>query len=93
MFENFIITDHVVERYYERVSNDRKEIIRRIKRDLSIKRVKRIVNNGNIRHVFTFNSKEFIFEKTRDVWILKTVIKRTRNNNKNAINKRIKTAV
>jgi len=62
----------------------------KIKRDLSFKRVKKIVNKGNTRHVFTLNSKEFIFVKTRGTWILKTIIKRNRQQNSYAIQKRLR---
>jgi hypothetical protein len=89
MFEDFIITKHAIERYRERVSEDAKDIIRRIKRDLYFKKIRRIVNKGNIRHVFTFHSKEFIFVNDNGKWILKTVIKRNRTRNPQAIEKRL----
>ncbi|WP_353856850.1 hypothetical protein [Bacillus sp. Bos-x628] len=60
----------------------------RIKRDVRNLNIKQIVNNGNVRHIFTRNSKEFIFVKERNRWILTTVIKRSRNNNYEAIEKR-----
>jgi hypothetical protein len=95
MFEDFIVTDHALKRYCQRVLHDddeKEEVIRRIKRDLYFKKIKRIVNNGNTRHVFTWHSKEFIFVKDRNKWILKTVIKRTRAKNPKAIERRIRAA-
>lgn len=89
MFEDFIITDHAIQRYKERVDDEEKDVIRRIKRDLYFKKIRRIVNNGNVRHVFTANSKEFIFVKDKKKWILKTVIKRNRETNKLAIKRRM----
>lgn len=88
MFEDYIITNHAMQRYMERVDFNPKEVIKRIKSDLYFKKVKRIVNNGNTRHVFTFNSKEFIFKNDCGTWILKTVIKRNRGTNPLAIEKR-----
>lgn len=92
MFEHFIITNHVVERYLERVGSKEKDAIKRIKRDLHYSKVKRIVNIGNHRHIFTINSKEFIFVKKRGRWILNTIIKRSHNTNNRAIQSRIKSA-
>ena len=89
MFEDFIITNHIAERYCQRIGADKKEVLKRIKRDLHFTKVKRIVNNGNHRHVFTYNSKEFIFKKDKKQWILKTIIKRSRSNNEYAIKKRL----
>ncbi|UDY80670.1 hypothetical protein [Geobacillus phage GR1] len=88
MFEDFIITNHIKDRYKQRVGADEKEIIKRIKKDLHFTKVKQIINVGDIRHVFTFHSKEFIFVKDGSKWILKTIIKRSRNNNRQAIEKR-----
>lgn len=89
MFEQFIITNHVVERYLERVGAKKKDAVRRIKRDLHYTKVKKIVNKGNYRYVFTWNSKEFIFKKDKGRWILNTVIKRSRSNNDKAIQERL----
>jgi hypothetical protein len=93
MFENYIITTHVVNRYLERVSETQKDAIKRIRYDLSYKRVKRIVNIGNTRHVFTVNSKEFIFVKSKGRWFLKTVVKRSREATDRTIEKRIRTSL
>lgn len=86
MFEEYIITNHVIERYKERIGEQDKEVVKRIRKDLHFTKVKKIVNEDNIRHVFTFNSKEFIFVKNRGYWILKTVIKRNRVRQQQAIN-------
>jgi hypothetical protein len=88
MFEDYIITKHAIERYMERIDYNRKDAIKRIQSDLYFKKVKRIINNGDTRHVFTNNSKEFIFKKDAGTWILKTVIKRTRHTNQFAMDKR-----
>lgn len=92
MFDKFIITDHAIERYDTRVQKEKiskKEIIRRIHKDLHFSKIKRVITKGNIRYVFTHHSKEFIFIKKNDSWILKTIIKRNRENNILAINKRL----
>ncbi|MEK5205252.1 hypothetical protein NST55_28850 [Bacillus sp. FSL R10-2789] len=88
MFESFIVTDHIMERYLQRVSKTKKDVMRRIKKDLHFSKVRQIINNGNVRHVFTFHSKEFIFVKDGSVWVLKTIIKRNRVSNQEAIEKR-----
>lgn len=88
MFESFIITDHVIDRYQQRVHVSKHEVEKRIKKDLHFSKVKQIVNKGNSRHVFTNHSKEFIFVKKGSKWILKTIIKRSRENNNQAISKR-----
>lgn len=93
MFEKYLISDHVIERYCERVDECPKDVIKRIKNDLYFKKIKQIITNGNVKHVFTFNSKEFIFVKERSKWVLKTVIKRTRERNPGAIQKRKREAV
>ena len=88
MFEDYIITNHAIERYAERIKCNKKDIIKRIKNDLYFTKVKRIINNGDTRYVFTRNSKEFIFKNDAGKWILKTVIKRSRNTNAYAMQKR-----
>ena len=94
MFEDFIITDHIIKRYLERnPGSKKKEVRNRIKKDLHFTKVRKIVNNGNIRHVFTFHSKEFIFVQDGKKWVLRTVIKRTRNEVDRAINKRLVHAI
>ncbi|MGG1916031.1 hypothetical protein ABFY54_28925 [Priestia megaterium] len=93
MFEYYIITEHVIDRYRQRVDETVENIKKRIKQDLYFKKIKQIVNKGNVRHVFTISSKEFIFVKERGRWLLKTVIKRSRKTNDLAIQQRRKTAV
>jgi len=88
MFEKFVITDHMVKRYQQRTNTVKGEIIERIKKDLHFTKIKQIVNIGNFRHVFTLHSKEFIFVRSSGKWVLKTIIKRTREENILAINKR-----
>lgn len=88
MFEDFVITNHIIDRYEERIRAKRDEVIKRIKRDLHFTKVKKIVNKGNIRHVFTYNSKEFIFVKDGATWILKTIIKHNRERQPSIIKKR-----
>ena len=66
--------------------------MKRIKKDLHYSKVKRIVNKGKYRYVFTFNSKEFIFVKDNGRWILRTVIKRNRKKSEQAIQERLRTA-
>lgn len=92
MFEYYIITDHVIDRYRQRVDENVEKIKRRIRQDLYYKKIKQIVYRGNVRHVFTIGSKEFIFVNKRGRWILKTVIKRTRKRTEIAIKQRRKAA-
>jgi hypothetical protein len=93
MFEDFIITDHVMERYQERVSETKKDVVKRIRKDLHFKKVQQIINVGNVRHVFTSHSKEFIFAKEGFRWVLKTIIKRNRNTQQVAMMKRKKNSL
>lgn len=88
MFGHFIITNHALERYIERVGYKKTDVMKHIKNDLHFTKITRIINNGNTRHVFTRNSKEFIFINNHGKWILKTVIKRNRETHKEAINHR-----
>lgn len=90
MFEPFIISDHIIQRYIERVGCKRKEVINRIRRDLHFTNANRIINIGNDRHVFTRGNKEFIFKKLNDAWILKTIIRHNRQKSQKAIEKRLR---
>lgn len=92
MFEDYVITNHAIERYKERVDETDKNTVKRIKSDLHFTKVKRIINEENIRYVFARNGKEFIFVKDGNVWILKTIIKRTRNKQKEIIIRRSESA-
>lgn len=85
MFDHFIISDHVIERYSQRIDGSKDNIIRRIKKDLSIGKIKHIFNIGSKRHIFCEYGKQFVFEKERGKWVLKTVIKRKRAENARAI--------
>jgi hypothetical protein len=93
MFEDYIITHHSIERYAERANYNKKNIIRQIKYDLRFTNAKRIINHENTRYIFTYNNKEFIFKKDKDTWILKTVIKRSRERTESAIEKRLQECV
>jgi hypothetical protein len=86
----YIIDQHAVKRYKERIGNFKNlSTIDSIKRDLHFTRIKRIVHKEDeVIHVFTVHSKEFIFTKEKDKLVLKTVIKRNRQNNGRSINKR-----
>ena len=88
MLENFIITNHAISRYAERIGYNKNDIIKRIKSDLYFTKTIRIVNHEDTRYIFTYNSKEFIFKKSNGLWILKTVIKRNRERHYEAIEKR-----
>lgn len=92
MIEKYVVTEHAIERYCNRVQREKAtddEIKRRIKKDLHYTKIKKIITRSNIKFVFTQNSKEFIFIKRNNMWVLKTIIKRTRENNLLAINKRL----
>ena len=93
MFEHYIITDHVVDRYRERVNESCENVKRRIKNDLYFKKIRQIITKGDVKHVFTLNSKEFIFVKERGRWLLKTIIKRTRQRTEYAIQQRKRAVV
>lgn len=88
MFEDFLISQHICDRYRERVDGSVKNIKRKINQELHFSKVKQIINNGNVRHIFTLHSKEFIFVRKGRRWILKTIIKRSRLNNDHWIEKR-----
>lgn len=84
MFEYFYITKHARDRYQGRVAKPSDNVKSRINRDLRINMIKRIVNIGNKRHVFTLYGKEFVFVYDGK-WILKTVIKHRRYYTQKAI--------
>lgn len=85
MFEHFIISDHVLERYAERIDGSKTELERRIRKDLSIGKIKYIFNIGKCRYIFCEYGKEFVFQRIGKTWILKTIIKRTRKQNERAL--------
>jgi hypothetical protein len=88
----YIIDPHAEERYRERVGVYSKMNTRQcIKADLHFSKIKKIVHkdDGTI-HVFARHSVEFVFIKPKKTLILKTVIKRTRDKQNHAINKRQK---
>ena len=85
---NYIVTKHAIERYEERIGKYKgTSTLECIKIDLGFKRIKKIVNKGKTKHVFTTGNIEFIFEVCRNRLYLKTVIKRNRNNGKKKIGK------
>lgn len=85
MFDEYIVSKHVLERYAQRVQGSTDNILRRIEKDLSIKKTKYIFDIGCKRHVFSEYGKQFVFERCPGVWVLKTVIKRNRTENNRAI--------
>lgn len=94
MFEQYFITKHVLEQYSKRCKCSLSESERRIRKDLRFTKAKKIVNIGPYRYVFTEHSKEFIFVRNHNrenaPWVLRTIIKRSRFSNNEAINKRLK---
>lgn len=83
----YFVTAHAMERYDERVKN-RGSILREIRKDLRTLNIKNIVYNADSIHVFTKNSKEFIFAKTPKGLYLKTIIKRNVDDTKRVLDKR-----
>jgi hypothetical protein len=85
---NYIVTKHAIERYEERVGKYKNlSTVECIRVDLNYKRIKRIVNKGKTKHVYTTGNIEFIFEVCKNKLYLKTVIKRNRENGKRKIEK------
>lgn len=89
MFEDFLISRHIMKRYRERADETIENVKRKINKDLKWMKVKKIINKGNHRHVFTTGSKEFIFKNDAGTWILKTIIKYNRDRFPLMIKKRI----
>jgi hypothetical protein len=98
MFEHFYISSHAIQEYILIRSRrgdqlKKSDAIREIHRNLRFSNVKKIVNFKHFRHIFTYNSMEYIlknrciegFEDDRE-WILIHVNKYTRNSVKKAIN-------
>lgn len=90
---NFKISNHAYDMYDLRIHKTRQGIGRAINRDLrtlNIRNIVRKVENGEkLIHVFTRNSKEFIFvENLRYGLVLKTVIKRNPQDTERVLNKR-----
>lgn len=85
IFGHIIFSDHAIERYRERILKhknldmemDRKDVIKLILRDISYKNIKKIVNYGNYKFVFTRYNCEFRFERSHDnkSWVLLTVVR------------------
>jgi hypothetical protein len=83
----YYISQHALEQYSGRVFH-KGETETAIKRDLKTLNIRNIVRTETNIHLFTKNSKEFIFVKTKRGLCLKTVIKRNSNDNKKTIDKR-----
>ena len=88
MFEPYIISKHALARYIERTLCKKSKAEEQLRKDLRFTNAKKIINNGNTKHIFTYSNKEFIFIKKNGKWILKTVIKRNIPRNKTAAKKR-----
>ncbi len=83
----YFISNHAIKQYDSRV-NYKGETISAIKKDLRTLNIRHIVRKGSNIHVFTKNSKEFIFVQAKRALCLKTVIKRNPIDTKYVIKKR-----
>ncbi|WRW34196.1 hypothetical protein CF1_0136 [Staphylococcus phage CF1] len=84
----YIITDHAMERYAERINYNQKKTRDAIMKDLKALKNKRIINIGDKKHIFYKNYREFILQKKGNIEILVTVIKHKRSTKQQAIEKR-----
>lgn len=84
----YIITDHAMERYAERINYNQKKTRDAIMKDLKALKNKRIINIGDKKHIFYKNYREFILQKKGNTEILVTVIKHKRSTKQQAIEKR-----
>lgn len=84
----YIITDHAMERYAERINYNQKKTRDAIMKDLKALKNKRIINIGDKKHIFYKNYREFILQKKSNTEILVTVIKHKRSTKQQAIEKR-----
>lgn len=84
----YIITDHAMERYAERINYNQKKTRDAIMKDLKALKNKRIINIGDKKHIFYKNYREFILQKKGNKEILVTVIKHKRSTKQQAIEKR-----
>jgi hypothetical protein len=87
----FSFSDHCIKQYRIRANMrnaSATQIKQCIKRDLRTLNIRRIIHVGEDVHIFTGGYKEFIFIKTGGSFVLKTFIKRNRDDNMDRINKR-----
>jgi hypothetical protein len=85
----YYVSDHAKKQYSDRVYY-KGSVEQSIKNDLRTLNIRNIVRTETCIHVFTKNSKEFIFlkRKNTDTLCLKTIIKRNAEDNKRTIEKR-----
>lgn len=85
----YVISSHARKQYEDRINFREKSVESAIQKDLRTMNIRNIIRKEKIVHIFTNNSKEFIFKKTsNNVYFLKTVIKRNVEDNKKTIEKR-----
>ena len=81
MLGNYVITNHVLERYEQRTNKSKKDVRSRILRDLNRLGNKRIVYIGDYSYIFcrqpNSNVREFIVFKKNGKHIVTTVINRS----------------
>lgn len=70
------MSEHGEQRYIERIGVRKNMSVQKsLEKDLHYKRIKKIVDKTDTKHVFTFGRTEFIFSKKGSKLILKTVIR------------------
>lgn len=84
----YIITDHAMQRYAERINYNQRKTRDAILKDLKALKNKRIINIGDKKHIFYKNYREFILQKKGNTEVLVTVIKHKRSTKQQAIEKR-----
>ena len=79
IFGKIYFTDHSEERYITRIGVRKNMTVEEsLQRDLYYKRVRKIVDTADTKHVFTLGCREFIFVKKANKLIFKTAIKHTK---------------
>lgn len=78
--DKYHITKHAIQRYQERTNEAKKPTIHRMLRDLHAMRNKKIVNIGDISHIFykqpNTNVREFIVVRKESKYVVTTIINR-----------------
>lgn len=82
--KKFVITNHAKQRFLQRLGRRRESNIsnegieKTIQKELTIKRIRYIIDIDDYKYVFLKNGKEYRFKKHNNTWILLTIIRHTR---------------
>ena len=94
MKQQYILTDHAIQRYESRTNKSKQNTKHRMLRDLHATRNKKLVKINKILHVFytqpSTNVREFIMEEKNGKYIVTTVINRNRHDSEIAYRNRLK---